>query len=212
MGFGVALIGYGFLLLNEVGGGIFAALTLGYGFFLASRLDDNFLRAAVSALFMLPRGVFQLCTAFGLFSSEDVPLLNTALYLLHVAAWMLTSYFWLTAVIRIARDNGAAKLEAKARNRLILTVTFLFFAAAIPFINHSGVLGGLALSVASLQYVIQYIVIFINLFFLHTCFILITGERQYERDKQQIARERAKMLEKQHKAQTEVLKKIGKRK
>ncbi|MBE6692400.1 MAG: hypothetical protein E7586_03585 [Ruminococcaceae bacterium] len=212
MGFGVALIGYAFLLLQDIGGGLFAALTMGYGFFLASRLNDNFLRASVSALFMLPRGVVQLCSLFGLFVLEDLPVLNTVTYLLHIGAWMLSSYFWLTAVIQIARDNGATKLENKARNRLVLTVTFLCFSAAVPLLNLNGVLGNLAFSVAALQYILQYAVIFINFFFLHTCFILITGERQYERDKQEIAKERAKRLEKQQAEQREVSKRIGKRK
>ena len=165
MGFGVALIGYAFLLLQDIGGGLFAALTMGYGFFLASRLNDNFLRASVSALFMLPRGVVQLCSLFGLFVLEDLPVLNTVTYLLHIGAWMLSSYFWLTAVIQIARDNNAAKLENKARNRLVLTVTFLCFSAAVPLLNLNGVLGNLAFSVAALQYILQYAVIFINFFF-----------------------------------------------
>ena len=212
MGFGVALIGYAFLLLQDIGGGLFAALILGYGFFLASRLNDNFLRASVSALFMLPRGIVQLCQLFGLFVLEDIPLLNTVTFLLHIGAWMLTSYFWLTAVMQIARDNGAVKLENKARNRLVLTVTFLCFAAAGPLLNLNGVLGNLAFSIAALQYIFQYVVIFINFFFLHTCFILITGEKQYERDKQEIAKERARLLEKQHSPQREVPKRIGNRK
>ncbi len=210
MGFGVALIGYACLLLQDIGGGFFAALIMGYGFFLASRLNDNFLRASVSALFMLPRGILQLCALFGLFVLEDMPTLNTVTFLLHIGAWMLMSYFWLTAVIQIARDNGAAKLENKARNRLVLTVTFLFFAAAVPILNLNGVLGDLAFAVASLQYIVQYAVIFINFFFLHTCFILITGEKQYEKDKQEIAMERAKMLEKRQKEKREVSKRIGK--
>ena len=54
MGFGVALIGYACLLLHEIGGGFFAALVLGYGFFLTSRLNKTFLHAAISALFILP--------------------------------------------------------------------------------------------------------------------------------------------------------------
>lgn len=212
MGFGVALFGYGFLLLNEVGGGIFAALTLAYGFFLASRLNENFLRAAVSALFIFPRGVLQLCAAFGFITLEDFPVLNTATFLLYVSAWLLMSYFWLTAVIKIAAENGASKLENKARNRLVFTVIFLFFSALIPIMNLSGVLGEYALPIASLQYILQYAVIFVDFFFLHTCFVLITGEKQYERDKQEIARERAKQLEKQQKAKEEVSKRVGKRK
>ena len=66
MGFGIALIGYAFLLLNIAGGALFAAPLLAYGFFSASRLERNFLNASVSALFMLPHGVLQVASlAFG---------------------------------------------------------------------------------------------------------------------------------------------------
>ena len=212
MGFGVALIGYAFLLLNVVGGGLFAALILGYGFFLASRLDDGFLHAAISALFMAPHGILLLCITFGLFSAEEVQTVYFITLLLHLVAWMMTSYFWLSAVIRIARSNSAAKLETKARNRLVFTVLFLFSSAILLVAGLGGVLGNYAATVSAVLFIIQYAVIFINFFFLHTCFILITGERQYEKDKQQIAIERAKQLQKQQETKREVSKRIGKRK
>ena len=212
MGFGVALIGYAFLLLNEVGGGLFAALILGYGFFLASRLDDGFLRASISALFMVPHGILSLCITFGLFSAEDLPTLYLITLLLHLLAWMMTSYFWLSAVIRIARSNSAAKLENKARNRLVFTVLFLFASAFLHVAGLGGLLGNYAATVSAVLFILQYAVIFINFFFLHTCFILITGERQYEKDMQEMARERAKQLQKQQETQREVSKRIGKRK
>ena len=79
MGFGVALIGYACLMLHEVGGGVFAAPILAYGFFLASRLNGNFLKAAVSALFLFPRGVLQVCSAFGFINIDELPTLNTVM-------------------------------------------------------------------------------------------------------------------------------------
>ena len=45
MGFGIALLGYACLILNEVGGAVLAAPLLAYGFFLASRLNRAFLYA-----------------------------------------------------------------------------------------------------------------------------------------------------------------------
>jgi hypothetical protein len=42
--------------------------------------------------------------------------------------------------------------------------------------------------------------------------VLITSEKQYEKDKQEIAIERAKALEKDHKQRQEVADKIAKRK
>lgn len=212
MGFGIALLGYACLMLHEIGGGVFAALILAYGFFLASRLNGMFLRAAVSALFMLPRGILQLCSAFGFVNIDDIPTVNTVTFLLYLAAWMFMSYFWLTAVIQIARDNEAKKLETQARNRLVFTVCFLMLSAAVGVMNITGMLGNLAFMISAAQYILQYVVIFVNLLFLHTCFVLITSEKQYEKDKQQIAKERAKALEKKQKENQEVSKRLGKRK
>lgn len=211
MGFGIALIGFCFLMLHEIGGGVFAAPVLAYGFFLASRLNSNFLRAAISALFIMPRGILQICSVFELINIDEMPSLNTVTFLLFLFAWMLTTYFWLTGVMEIAREHGAEKLERQARNRLVLTVGFLMFAAAAGVLNIMGLFGNLAYMIASAQYILQYIVIFIDLLFMHTCFILITSKGQYEKDKQQIAKERAESLEKRRQEQ-EVSKKFGKRK
>ena len=211
MGFGVALIGYACLMLHEVGGGVFAAPILAYGFFLASRLNGNFLKAAVSALFLFPRGVLQVCSAFGFINIDELPTLNTVTFLLYLGAWALMSYFWLTAVIQIAHENGAQKLETKARIRLIITVSFLMLSGSAWVLNVTGVLGDLGFMIASAQYIMQYVVIFINIFFLHTCFVMITSEKQYERDKQEIAKERAKALEKRQKEIQEA-KRFGKKK
>ncbi len=211
MGFGVALIGYACLMLHEVGGGVFAAPILAYGFFLASRLNGNFLKAAVSALFLFPRGVLQVCSAFGFINIDELPTLNTVTFLLYLGAWALMSYFWLTAVIQIAHENGAQRLETKARIRLIITVSFLMLSGSAWVLNVTGVLGDLGFMIASAQYIMQYAVIFINIFFLHTCFVMITSEKQYERDKQEIAKERAKALEKRQKEIQEA-KRFGKKK
>ncbi len=203
MGFGIALIGYGFLLLHELGGSFIGSIVLAYGFFLASRLNRRFLSASISALVMLPRGIVQICSMF----FEINLTVNTVSFLVYLAAWMFMSYFWLSAVIEIARDNDAARLERGARYRLIITVLFLTAAAVASVLNVTGMLGEIGFMVASAQYIVQYIVIFINLFFLHNCFILITSERQYERDKQQIASERAKALEKREKERREARRK-----
>ena len=60
MGFGIAFLGYCFLLLHPLGMGVIASPMLAYGFFLASRLDRYFAYSALSALFLLPRGLFML--------------------------------------------------------------------------------------------------------------------------------------------------------
>ena len=215
MGFGIALLGYGCFALYEIGGGVFAAPLLAYGFFLASRLEKNFMMAAISALFLLPRGILQFLVVIGVFNVAEIPALNTATYIVHLGAWMLMSYFWLTAVINIARECDAPKLERSARNRLVITVAFIGLSLAAGLLNMFGLLGDIAYGVTSLQFILQYFVIFANLLFLHTCFVLITSERQYAKDKQQLAKEQneaiKKMQEKQAARQERLNRRNGKK-
>lgn len=125
MGFGIALFGYACLVFNEIGGGVLAAILLGYGLFLASRLDMGFLKGAVSALFMLPRGIVNLLASFTSFEPANHPIINGITFYLHLIAWMVATYFWLITVVKIARRCNAPKLERQARNRLVLSVAFL---------------------------------------------------------------------------------------
>ncbi len=211
MGFGIALLGYGCFALHEIGGVVLAAPLLAYGFFLASRLEKNFAKAALFALFLFPRGVIQLCVVLGLFDVNEIPLLNTVTYIVHLAAWMLMSYFWLTAVINIARDCNAPKIERTARNRLVLTMAFITLSLAAGLINMVGIPGEIAFTVTSIQFILQYVVIIANILFLHTCFVLITSERQYEKDKRQLAKEQAEAVEKMRKQRAEREEKLAKK-
>lgn len=210
MGFGIALIGYAFLLLNIAGGALFGAPLLAYGFLRASRLESNFLHASISALFMLPHGVLQF-TAL-LFGFEPNATLDLAVRIIYTGAWLIMSFFWLIAVAKIAHSNRAERLELQARNRIVFTLVFVSFAFVAELLAVNGAFGNYGGIVVSAKYIIEYIAIFVNLFFLHTCFVLITSEKQYEKDKQQIAIERAKALEKEHKERQEVADKIAKRK
>ena len=196
MGFGIALLGYCCFALYEIGGGILAAPLLAYGFFLASRLEKNFMKAALSALFLLPRGALQLLTVMGLFDIIEIPTLNTATYIGHLCAWMSMTYFWLTAVINITRECNAPKLERSAQNRLVITVAFIALSLATGLMNIFGLLGSVGDTVTSVQFILQYVVIIINILFLHTCFVLITSEKQYEKDKQQLAKEQNEAIKK----------------
>lgn len=210
MGFGIALIGYAFLLLNIAGGAVFAAPLLAYGFLRASRLESNFLNAAISALFMLPHGVLQFSSL--MFAFEPNETLDFVIRMVYTGAWLVMSFFWLIAVAKIANANRADRLELQARNRIVFTLVFVSFTFVAELLAYSGVFGNYGGLVVSLKYIVEYITIFVNLLFLHTCFILITSEKQYEKDKQEIAIERAKALEKDHKQRQEVADKIAKRK
>ncbi len=211
MGFGIALIGYAFMLTTGTGGEILAALLLGYGFFLASQLNKNFLKASVSALFLIPRGIVNILSILTVFNIDNHPIISTITFLVYLAGWLAMSYFWLFAVMEIARDNRATKLENQARFRLIITVAFIATSIIIrilPLITGMGI----PTSFAAVEFILQYIIMLINILFLHTCFILITSEKQYEKDKQQIARERAEAMQKKYKEQQEVSNRFGKRK
>lgn len=212
MGFGIALIGHAFMLFTGTGAEIFAPILLAYGFFLASRLNGKFLHASVSALFMLPRAIVQLLTALGIIELNALPLLNTVTFILNLAAWLIMTFFWLSAVISIAIDCSAEKLERQARNRLVFTVMFILLVLGVRAVNVVGLLGDFAGTMVMVEFFLQYAVIIVNTLFMHTCFILITSERQFERDKQEIAKERAKELEKKQKERQEVAEKLEKHK
>ncbi len=209
MGFGIALFGYAFLMLNLAGGALLGAPILAYGFFRASRLERYFLNAAISALFMMPHGIMQFCALIGKFDPN--PTLDMALRVLYTGAWLTMSFFWLIAVAKIAKENNAERLELQARNRLVFTTVFVSVAFVAEILAVGGYFGQYGGLVSSLKYIIEYIAIFVNLFFLHTCFVLITSEKQYEKDKQEIAKKRADALQKKRKEQQEVSDKIEKR-
>ncbi|MBR4278882.1 MAG: hypothetical protein IKT34_01780 [Clostridia bacterium] len=213
MGFGIALFGYACLLMSGVGGDLFAAILLAYGFFLASRLDNEFLHASISALFILPAGVLNLCEIFGLIKPEQAiyPYLNTVTFFLSLAAWFLMSYYWLSAVVRIANSNNAPKLSRAAKSRLVVTSVYILITVAVYILKMVDALGSYSAMAEVAIFIIRYAVIFYNIFFLHTCFILITSEKQYEKDKQQLAREQADALEKAQRERAEALERLNRR-
>ena len=213
MGFGIALFGYACLLMSGVGGELFAAILLAYGFFLASRLDNEFLHASISALFMIPAGILNLLEIIGLITPQQAiyPYLNTITFFLSLAAWLFMSYYWLSSVIRIANSNNAPKMAQAAKNRLVVTSVYILVSVAVYALKTFNMLGGYASMAEVAIFIIRYAVIFYNIFFLHTCFVLITSEKEYEKDKQKLARERAEALEKAQRERAEALEKLNRR-
>jgi succinate dehydrogenase hydrophobic anchor subunit len=197
MGLGIATLGYGFLLTQWAGGGIIAAPVLAYGFYLASRTNKRFLAAAVSALLMLPYSVLLL---LDLFARLEVFSFNTfnqdavyyrIMHSLFLLAWISMSYYYLTAIKQIAEDNNSKKLRSKASNRHYLTQIILIGSFCLIIFENI-----ITPEIPAFFFVMQYVIIIINVLFLHTCFILITTERQYERDKRKIAKEEDKRRKK----------------
>jgi hypothetical protein len=194
MGFGLATLGYGFLLTYEAGGGIVASILLAYGFFLASRFNKRFLAAAVSALFMFPHSIFILLDVLHFFDLESYPVFNSISYTVYILAWLYMSFSYLMAVRDIAIENNSKRLENKAMNRLYITAVFLLGALSVLIFRNIA-----PPPVISMLYALQYIVILLNMLFLHTCFIQITSEKQYEKDKHILAEHDKKLLEKRKK-------------
>lgn len=194
MGLGLATLGYGFMLTYEAGGGIIAGLLLAYGFYLASRVNKRFLTAAVSALFLLPHSILLLLQWTKLFDMGSGTLLHTISYSVFILAWLSMSYNYLIAVKQIAIENESSDLARKANFRLYLTGIVLLGAFSLILFNATSIP-----VLAPFLYVLQYAVILINLLFLHTCFLLITTESQYQKDKATYAEDTKKLLEKKKK-------------
>lgn len=206
MGFGIAFLGYCFLFLHSAGLGVIGAPMLAYGFFLASRLDSYFLGASVSALFLLPRSVLVLLDIFlpaaGLGTEPTVrfPWLNLSTYLLFFAAWFFLIFYHCLGVRRIAADCGHEKLQRTAARQLYISSLFILFAVSMVICQNLIDDARIVL----IGYIAFYVILLFNLFFTHTCQVLITSEGQYEKDKEDVekqnrlAREkRAKDMEKE---------------
>lgn len=199
MGFGIAFLGYCFLLLHSAGFGVIASPLLAYGYFLASKLHKRFLNASVSALFMLPRGLFLLLDLvlpiLGVETdlSADYPVVSMVTYLLFFFAWMSVIVFQGIAVRDIARDNGHAKLEKMAMNRVYISAIFIVMACVMvvlqPVLQDQ--------RMGALMEILFYVVLVINLLWTHTCLVMITTESQYEEDKEFVREENRKAAERQ---------------
>ena len=190
MGFGLATLGYGFMLTYNAGGGIFAGILLAYGFFLASRLNKHFMKASVSALFLIPHSVLLLLFTFRVLNEKDILLLSSISRTVFYCAWLITSYYYLMAVRDIAIENSAIKLKNKAKNRLSFTTIFLFVAVLMSIFNDF-----VPSAMLSIWIIMQYIVVIVNTLFLHSCFILITTEALDKKERQYFADEEKKQRE-----------------
>lgn len=200
MGFGIAFLGYCFLLLHSAGLGIIASPLLAYGFFLASRLEKSFLYASVSALFMLPRGILILLDLFlpvigvDIQLSQKFPWLNLGTYLLFFIAWFFMILYQCGAVRRIAAENDHTKLKNSANRQLYLSS--LFIAIAISMVLFSQLVD---IRMTVLAVIAYYVVLLMNMFFTHTCLVLITSEEQYEKDKEMVAEHNRQVMERRAK-------------
>ncbi|MBE6578832.1 MAG: hypothetical protein E7651_03380 [Ruminococcaceae bacterium] len=200
MGFGIAFLGYCFLLLHSAGLGVVAAPLLAYGFFLASRLERSFLYASVASLFMLPRGLFVLLDVFlpilgvEISLTNTLPWLNLGTYLLFFIAWFFMVLYQCIAVRNIAIANDHVKLKNSANRQLYFSS--LFIAIAVTMVLFSELVD---LRVTVFAVVAYYAVLVMNLYFTHTCLVLITSEKQYEEDKKMVEEHNRQVLERKAK-------------
>ncbi|MBO4452651.1 MAG: hypothetical protein J5793_01830 [Clostridia bacterium] len=196
MGFGIAIFGYACLLLQEFGGAAIGALLLAYGFYLASRVNVKFMYAAVTALFLFPRGIFLLLDTVRVINLDKLTEINTALFILNTLALITMSVFWMSAVADIAKENGSEKLRRRAERQRVITVLFFAAAAVLQFVLPGE--GDVASRIIGARYVLQYAVLLYNIAFLHTCFVLITTEKNHRAEMQELAKERAEKMREQY--------------
>jgi len=200
MGFGIAFLGYCFLLLHSAGLGVVAAPLLAYGFFRAGRLERSFLYASVASLFMLPRGLFVLLDVFlpilgvEISLTNTLPWLNLGTYLLFFIAWFFMVLYQCIAVRNIAIANDHVKLKNSANRQLYFSS--LFIAIAVTMVLFSELVD---LRVTVFAVVAYYAVLVMNLYFTHTCLVLITSEKQYEEDKKMVEEHNRQVLERKAK-------------
>lgn len=201
MGFGIAFLGYCFLLLHSSGLGVIASPLLAYGFFLASRLDKYFAYSSVSALFLLPRGLFLFLNIFLPILGVEVdlavrfPYLELGTYILFFIAWFFMVMYQCLAVRRIAVSCKHEKLQRMASRQLYITTVVIFFSLSMIIFNN--VIDDARILLVS--YIAYYVALIMNLYFTHTCLVLITGESQYEQDKRDAAEHNRKVAERKKK-------------
>ena len=200
MGFGIAFLGYCFLFLHSAGLGVIGAPMLAYGFFLASRLDSRFLRASIAAMFLLPRGMYVLIDLFlpmagiNMELSERFPWLNISSYLLFFVAWFFMIYYHCMGVRRIAKECEHEKLQRTASRQLYISALFILLAISLVICQQL-----VDPQIGSFALIAFYVVLLFNMFFTHTCQVLITSEGQYVKDKQYVEEQNRLAMQKREK-------------
>lgn len=197
MGFGIATLGYGFMLTYEAGGGIIAGILLAYGFYLASKVNKLFLSASISALFLIPHSILLLLFTLRIINEKNIFMISQISRTIFFLAWLSMAYNYLTAIKQIASENNNIKLKRKAMNRLLLTAIILLGALSMIIFNSLNSL--YSLYIINTLFVMQYLMILINILFLHTCFISITTASQYKKDKIKYLKEEKKLSEQRKK-------------
>ena len=198
MGFGIAFLGYCFLLLHPLGMGVIAAPMMAYGFFLASRLDRYFAYSSLASLFLLPRGLFLLINlllpffGFEIDLAVQFPYVELATYTLFFVAWFFVVLYHCLAVKRIAKDCGHQKLQNTANRQMYITSVVIML--ALSMLIFGGVVNDPRMVMVS--YLAYYVALVMNLFFTHTCLVLITSEDQYEKDRRYVAEQDMKAADK----------------
>ena len=96
------------------------------------------------------------------------------------------------AVRRIAKACEHQKLQAMASRQLYITSLVIFF--SLSMLVFDNIIEDARLVMVS--YIAYYIALLMNLYFTHTCLVLITSESQYEEDRRYVADQDMKAAEK----------------
>ena len=127
-------------------------------------------------------------------AAEQFPWLNLGTYLLFFIAWFFMVLYQCIAVRNIAIANDHVKLKNSANRQLYFSS--LFIAIAVTMVLFSELVD---LRVTVFAVVAYYAVLVMNLYFTHTCLVLITSEKQYEEDKKMVEEHNRQVLERKAK-------------
>lgn len=188
MGFGITSLGYLMIIFDSMGGGLIGWPLMAYGFYRLSAVNNRFRLALILSILSLEYSVVNLLAIFE--AVNDQGMFYKVSYGVYLAIGALLHFAIMTGIRQLAKEGGSEKIANTAVNRLYLTEVFYFWAILVmcfPSLN----IGTLSMLLLGFRFIIG----FMNLWFLYTCFAKITTQSQLEKDKKYF-----EDLEKQEKA------------
>lgn len=176
MGFGVVLLGYSILLFEILGFDFVGYATIAYGSYLISKhfraVKYNYVIAIIAALCSAVRMLIKY-SIITVSDSGAQAIARLVLEVVIVLAYTAISFLFQIAVAKFARENKAYGLERLANGvRYITTLYFVLKMLMIIFTQTEFVMNFFVVTI-----ILQYVVLFINIYFIYSCFASITTPR-----------------------------------
>lgn len=194
MGFGLCAFGYAFLMLEHLGLDVAGYVLISVGFFgVASELKayKGYKIAAFAAAACVPFALLNLyLTVYDYASLPALP--QPVIVIKGVALALLAtvlSFAHGNSTSKIAADGGAKTFSIRALATAYLTALYSALKIAGSFAPADGTL-------AAVIVFGQYVVIFLNMWLLFTCFTTITTKRRQVIEEEIIERETEKIVRK----------------